>query len=48
VPENAVSEDDAAAEARGTVGGYPVPPMPTAAPELVAPARSEDQETIRG
>jgi NADH-quinone oxidoreductase subunit H len=48
VPENGVSEEDAAAEARGSVGGYPVPPMPAAAPELVAPTRSEDQETIRG
>jgi NADH-quinone oxidoreductase subunit H len=48
VPEGAVSEDDAAAEARGMVGGYPVPPMPASAPELVAPTRSEDEETIRG
>jgi NADH-quinone oxidoreductase subunit H len=48
VPDNAVDEDEAAAEARGSVGGYPVPPMPSAAPELVAPATSDEQESIRG
>jgi NADH-quinone oxidoreductase subunit H len=48
VPDNTIDEDHAAAEARGSVGGYPVPPMPSAAPELVAPGPSDEQETIRG